>query len=86
MHIVSTVQYERRKKIYKMEGEPFTSSLNLCPEACCRKWWAMGAEYGITPRPPPSPPLFFLNDPLIFLSRRRNRYSPPRCFLHVCTV
>jgi hypothetical protein len=47
MHIVSTVQYERMKQISEMEGEPFTSSLNICPEACYRE----GAG-GITPPPP----------------------------------
>jgi hypothetical protein len=29
------------KKISEVEGKPFTSSLNICPEAFCRK---KGAE------------------------------------------
>ncbi len=141
MHTVSTVQYERIKQISKTEGEPFTSSLNICPEACCKKGWSMHREKRLPSFPSPagmsrtklplgrnnsvmtslfppreslvvtsrlgtgnsrtfflrcgggrgnaSPSLttaFFPYDPWIFISRRRNRYSPPRCFPHVCTV
>ncbi len=42
--------------VYEMEGKPvgkpFTSSLNICPETCCRRGWGQTGE-GVTPRQHP---------------------------------
>jgi hypothetical protein len=38
------------KQISDVEGKPFTSSLNICLEACCRTGFRMG---GITSTPSP---------------------------------
>jgi hypothetical protein len=35
--------------------------------------------------PDPLTPTYFPVDPRIFHERRRNLYSPPRCFLHTLT-
>jgi hypothetical protein len=43
------------KRKYEVEEKPFTSSLNICPEACWRN--RLGA--GGTIPPPPSPPPYF---------------------------
>ncbi len=41
------------KQISEVEGKPFTSSVNICPEAYSRK--GLGAGW-VTPPPPPTPP------------------------------
>jgi hypothetical protein len=43
-------------------GKPFTSSLNICPEACSRKGWGRRSNAS----PPPLPPPFFPVYPWIF--------------------
>ncbi len=61
----------------------FTSSLNICPEACCERGGAGGVA---SPLPPSRPPLVPA-DPWIFhLKTKCNRYSPPWCFLHELIV
>jgi hypothetical protein len=39
------------KQISEVEKKTFTSSLNICPEACCRKEGGGGAD-GVTPPQP----------------------------------
>jgi hypothetical protein len=70
------------KQISEVEGNPFTSSLNSCPEK-----EKPAVERGGGGRSNASPPLFHLPISQLIrgylIQRRRNRYSPPRCFLHV---
>jgi hypothetical protein len=47
--ICNTIRYITiMKQISEVEGRQFTSSLNIYPEACCRKEWGAG---GVTPCP-----------------------------------
>ncbi len=46
-------RYRTTKQISKMERKPFTSSLNIYPEACCIKRWSNA-----------SPPSYFPADPV----------------------
>jgi hypothetical protein len=73
-------KYLTMKQISEVEGKPFTSSLNICPEK-------PAVERGGGGRSNASPlfsPPYFPDDPWIFhFQRRRTRYSPPRCFLHL---
>ncbi len=58
------------KRISEMEEKPFMSSLNICPEACCR-----------TPLPLTAAS-YFPADPWIFYLKTRlsSLFSFPRCF------
>ncbi len=70
--------YKTMKQISTEEEKPFTSSSNIYPGAWFRK------ELGwVERRLPPSPPPHFPVDRGYLIYRRRNRYSPPLCFLPV---
>ncbi len=63
------------KKISEVEEKQFASSLNICPEACCRGY---GGERSNPSHPHPIFQLICGN----FLYRRRDSYSPRRCLHH----
>jgi hypothetical protein len=48
------------KKMSEVEENLFTSSLNICPEACSRKGWGGGRSNAS-----PSPPSYFPDDILL---------------------
>ncbi len=37
--LIQQIRRKYMKQISEKEDNPFTSSLNICPEACCRKGW-----------------------------------------------
>jgi hypothetical protein len=61
------------KQISEVEEKPFTSSLTICPEAFCRNGW--GGRSNTSPLAPSQRIRGY------FIKRRRNRYSPPRCWI-----
>jgi hypothetical protein len=64
----------KMKQISDEEEKPFTPSLSICPE---------GYKGRVELRLPSlSPPYFPADFCGYFLWRRRNRFSPPWCFLH----
>ncbi len=72
-------KYLTMKQISEVEGKPFTSSLNICPEK-------PAVERGGGGRSNTSPLFHHPISQLIrgyLIQRRRNRYSSLRCFLHV---
>jgi hypothetical protein len=76
--IIGMISMKTTKQISQVEEKPFTSSLNIWLEACCRKRWGRAEEL----LPPHHHPISQLIRGHFIKKRRRNRYSPPRCFLH----
>jgi hypothetical protein len=58
-------------------GTPLTSSLNICQKPAVEKGVGLGES-----RLSHSPPPFSQRIHGYFIKRRRNRCSPPRCFLN----